>query len=115
MVFTPDWSKRTHSTQRNTAVTAGYAVIPVHIPPGSTNFEVSVARSVLVRTSINTAPGSGQVILSIGNNIVMEASIARDYNHTCYASEPIFVSTPGSGEDVTVYVAAPPKGSIAGR
>lgn len=113
--YTPDYSKRTHSVQRNTAVMAGYAVDAVHIPPGSINFPVALARTVLVRTSINVAPGGGAVILSIGGDIVMEASGARDYNHNCYASKPIFISTPGTGEDVTVYVAPSSKGSVAGQ
>jgi hypothetical protein len=60
--------------------------------------------------SINAAPGSGSVAIICGSDIVMEATIARDYKMGFYAYAPISVNIPDSTADVTVYFAPPPKG-----
>lgn len=113
--YSPDYSKRTHSSQHNSAVASGYAVDFVHIPSGATNFEVAPARSVVTLLSINVAPGSGNVILTCGTDQVMQAALARDYKMGWYAYAPVFISLPDTTTDATVYVAPPSKGAVAGQ
>lgn len=110
-----DWSKRVQPTRKNSAVTAGYAVNFLHLTGGVESVQIIPARSVVTLTSINIAPGSGNVIMTCGNDIVFEAATARDYKQAFYAYAPITVSIPDATCDVTVYFAPPAKGSIAGQ
>ena len=110
-----DWSKRTHSSQRNSAVSSGYAGDFLHLTGTAENIQLIPARSVITLLSINVAPGSGNVQLIVGGDIVMAASIARDYKMGFYAYSPVTVAIPDSTADVTVYFAPPPKGSVPGQ
>ena len=103
-----DYTKRVQSTQRNSSVTAGYAVDFIHVPPGASNFLVCTARSVVTLLSINIAPNFDNVIFKCGSDIVMVANIARDYKMNFYAYAPITISVPDTVADVTVYVAPNP-------
>lgn len=114
-VYVPDFSKRVHSTQRNSAVSAGYAVDFVHVTGIAENLQIAPARSVVTLLSINLAPSSGSVILMVGNDIVMEGQVARDYKMGFYAYAPVFLSIPDATADVTVYVAPSSKGSTPGQ
>ncbi len=110
-----DYSKRTHSTQRNSAVSAGYACDFLHLTGAAeTNNEIP-ARSVINLTSINIAPGSGNVEMLCGTDIVFNAATARDYKQNFYAYAPVTINLPDATADVTVYFAPPSKGSIAGQ
>lgn len=110
-----DYSKRTHSTQRNSAVSAGYAVDFLHLTGAAESEQIIPARSVVTLTSINVAPASGNVVMLCGSDIVLEASTARDYKQGFYAYAPITVNLPDSTADITIYFSPPSKGSVAGQ
>jgi len=107
-----DYKRRVQTTNRGAAVNSGYAVVPVHIPGGSTNFEVAVAGSVITTTSINVTSTNGlhmwyQDASNTRQDIIQGALTARDYKQNFYCPWPVYVTT---DVDVTCYVAAPSKG-----
>lgn len=112
-----DYTRRTRSTQGNSAVSAGLLVLPFHIPNSTQgDFQVANESSVCTGFSINIAPSSGSVNVffqdSAGTkqDIAMGLTTARDYRIPFYCPWPLFISTPGQGEDLTFYIAAGGKG-----
>lgn len=114
-----DYKRRVQSTNRGAAVNSGYAVEPVEIPNGISNFEICGAGSVITLTSINVAPGSGGINMwfqdSAGTKqgIITGAVTARDYKQNFYCPWPVYIEMPDTTANVTVYVASTAKGATA--
>lgn len=108
-----DYTRRTQTAQKGALVGAGYANDPVHVPAGSTNFEVCTSGSVITLLSINVTSSTGVYeFFKDANGTVQEimegALTARDYKQHFYCPWPVYISTDA---DVTVYVSPPSKGA----
>lgn len=70
-----DFSKRTKSTQRNSATTSGFMNEFIHLDGVQTNYAITPAGGYVLKNIIfGTAPGSGTVVLKVGNDILAEFS-----------------------------------------
>jgi len=112
-MLTGDYKRRTNSTQRNSATTAGYANDPVHVPAGSANFQVCQATSIVNNISINTTSAGTNVFFKDSAGTVQMLGVglttARDYKWCFYCPWPLYIST---DVDITVTVSPPSKGNI---
>ena len=106
-------SARIKSTSHNSAVSSGYLTAPVHVPSGATNFMVAAQGAVVTGWSINTAPGSGAVQVSMNGQILAACTQARDYRIPFYVPyvSGVTVSLPDATSDVTFYIAPSNKGT----
>jgi hypothetical protein len=107
-------SSRIKSTGHNSAVSSGYLSSPVHIPSGATNFQVAAQGAVVCGWSINTAPGTGAVLVSMGGQLIASCTQARDYRIPFFVpvSSGVTVSLPDTTADVTFYIAPANKGVV---
>lgn len=101
------WTKRTKSTQRNSATTAGFMNDFVHLSGAYNNYAVTPTGGyVLSRIIFGTAPGSGTVILKVGNDILAEISsgnAAKDLTFNVYLYDQLFYSN-DAADDVTFII-----------
>lgn len=109
-----DYTRRTQTAQKGALVSSGYAADPVHVPAGSTNFQVCTSGSVITVLSINNTSSSGVNEFfkdASGTVQVIMAAVltARDYKQNFYCPWPVYIST---DTDVTVFVAPPSKGAV---
>lgn len=113
--YTPDFSKRTKATQHYAGVNAGFYCDFRHVNGAAETVQICPAGSSVILTSINVAPGSGNVVMTCGNDEVAQFTIARDYKQGFYAYAPIFLTIPDATADVTVYFTVPAKGQAASQ
>lgn len=81
----------------------------VHLSGGPGNFQVTPTGGyVLVTVIINTAPSSGVIILTVGNDIMAEisssASATFEHKYNCYLYDALNVSLPDSVVDLTIVI-----------
>lgn len=108
-----DYKRRTNSTQRNSAVTAGFASDAVLVSGNSQPTEVVQATTVVTLMSINTTSTNGVSVWFQDTNgtkqyIIQNATVARDYKMGFYCPWPVYVLTDAN---VTFYVSPPSKGN----
>jgi len=108
-----DYKRRIQSATRGASVGSGYACDPVMVDPDNLPHQVCPAGSVVTILSINTTSTAGVNEWfqdSAGNRqeIMMGATIARDYKQHFYCPWPLYVST---DVNVTVFVAPASKGN----
>ena len=100
---------RTHATQRYAGTTAGFYNDFVHLSGGPGIFQVTPSGGfVLVTLIINTAPGSGVVILTCGSDIIAEisssASATFEHKYNCYLYDVLNISLPDGTVDLTAVI-----------
>ena len=108
-----DYTRRTQTAQKGALTSSGFTVDPVHVPAGSSQFQICTSGSVVTLTSINVTSTAGVNMFfkdSAGTiQIIMSGALtARDYKQHFYAPWPVYVST---DVDVTCYVSPPSKGA----
>lgn len=100
---------RTHSTQRNSATTAGFMNDFVHVNGVQTNYPVTPTGGyVLVTVIINTAPASGVLLLNVGQDslaqISSSASATFEHKYNLYLYDQLFFSSSDAATDVTFVI-----------
>lgn len=104
-----NYKHRTHATQRYAGTTAGFYNDFIHLSGGPGNFAITPSGGfVLVTCIINTAPGSGTIILTCGTDIIAEisssASATFEHKYNCYLYDKLNVSLPDSTTDITIVI-----------
>jgi hypothetical protein len=108
-----DYKRRVQTAQRGALVGAGFSNDPIHVPAGSSNFEVCPAGSVVTLLSINVTSSAGvnEWFQDANGNkqmILVGALTARDYKQHFYCPWALYVSTDA---DLTIMVCPPSKGN----
>lgn len=104
-----NFKHRTHATQRYAGTTAGFYNDFVHVTGQRDNWPVTPSGGyVFVTLIVNTAPGSGTILLKCGTDIIAEisstASATFEHKYNCYLYDQLFISIPDGTADVTVVV-----------
>lgn len=100
---------RTHSTQRNSATTAGFMNDFVHVTGVQNQYPVTPSGGyVLVTCIINTAPASGSLVLQVGQDIMASisssASATFEHKYNVYLYDQLFFTSSDAAADVTFVI-----------